>query len=330
MMLFFDQNFTLNILKIFILNVIEMLNKISLRLKIMITHSLSEREKQAIDAILSQAEEEYLQIPSTSIEKIDDQCRSLWPDWDPNSIRNKQEETDNQQIKRSNNTNNAYTNPKQSSIQFNFDDIQDIQIDRKKEATKEVEYESNDMKILRKEHENLMSRINQTVEVENSPLEPENMAALNKMQQIRRNKPIQVLYPNDDISASESGKEEIRNKKKKRTKKTSTFSSSSSVSTETQENQLSIIRPKNRSQAKQVIASTSRELKVVESENQMLKKRLADMEISFNEAQKEIKRLKDELRKSEAIRAKLTSTSAGRSDKKPMKPRKKLELVNRF
>lgn len=296
-----------------------------LTFKFMITHSLSEREKQAIDAILSQAEEEYLQIPSASIEKIDDQCRSLWPDWDPNSIRNKQESSDNQTKKPSNNQYNIYDDIKQPHLQFEFEDAQNTP----NEKTNETENQPNDMNLLRKEVEHLMSRINQTVDVENSPFDTQKLTTSNKTQQIKKMKPTQPLYANDAIN--ESGKEEVSSKKKKKTKKGSTFSSSTSTSVDSQEiQQTAVVRPKNRIQAKQVIASTSRELKVVESENQMLKKRLADMEVSFNEAQKEIRRLKEELRKSEAVRAKLTSTSATRNDKKPMKPRKKLELVNRF
>lgn len=292
----------------------------------MITHTLSEREKQAIDAILSQAEEEYLQIPTTSIEKIDDQCRSLWPDWDPNSIRNKQENTEEQSI-----------NQNIDSYDINYDNLMQRHIEYEFDMTNINEHENdqasqpNDMKVLRKEAESLLSRIHQTVEIENPPQISEKPTVSTKSRQTKKMKSsIQSLYTKDN-STSESGKDELTNKKKKRTKNVFISSASNSISTESQESQQqSIIRPKNKAQAKQVIASASREMKVVESENQMLKKRLAEMEVSFKEAQKEIRRLKEELRKSEAVRAKLTSSTATQNDKKPMKPRKKLEYVNRF
>ena len=185
------------------------------------------------------------------------------------------------------------------------------------------------MNILRNEVKNLMNRINQTVDVKDTPIDLEDISSTSK-HQIKKKKTNQPTFSEDE-DKSESAKEEVISKKKKRTKKNSSSSSTCSTfqdSPETQ--QSSIIRPKSKIQAKQVIASTSRQMKVIESENKMLKQRLAEMEISFNEAQKEIKSLKDALRKSEAIRAKLTSSSNGSIAAKPARPRKKLEYVNRF
>jgi hypothetical protein len=48
----------------------------------MAARPLSLRERQAIEAILAQAENEFLPGPA-SIGDIDSQCKSLWPDWNP-------------------------------------------------------------------------------------------------------------------------------------------------------------------------------------------------------------------------------------------------------
>ncbi|KAK8890800.1 hypothetical protein M9Y10_027999 [Tritrichomonas musculus] len=287
----------------------------------MITHSLSEREKQAIDAILAQAEAEYLQPDTDSIEKIDDQCRSLWPDWDPNSIRNKQEDTDKTSLE----LDDTFKNLKQPHTQVTFD----ILSNNKFENTQDSTEQPNDMNMLRKEAKNLMNRINQTVDVEEIPTDTEKTNASSK-NQIKKKKRNQFLYNEDDINEAE--KEETIIKKKKKGKKNSAYSSTCSTPPDSPEvQQSSIIRPKSKIQAKQVIASTSRQMKVIESENKMLKQRLTEMELSFNESQKEIRSLKEALRKSEAIRAKLTNSSTGKvNESKPLRPRKKLEYVNRF
>ncbi|OHT07463.1 hypothetical protein TRFO_24275 [Tritrichomonas foetus] len=335
----------------------------------MITHTLSEREKIAIDAILSQAESEYLYTSCDSINKIDDQCRSIWPDWDVKSISKARsnhgmtlkidnenkipkdqkiiadvEDEDIEALKMKNRIEFQKLNERKASL--NLIDNENIETtstypnseisttQTKTEASPndiddaESEKNPDDMNILRNKVKTLMDRISNSVVT--SDLSPESQMFINKVKKSKgkgqksNGKGQKSKQVTSKINSTQSSSNKASRSEKVLQRKTDSncYENYDDSSSETSHGSHVC---KTNKEAKSIISSTTKKMKVIESENQMLKKRLADLEKSFKESQKEIESLKTALRKSEAIRAKLTSQNAAGPRK-----RRKLEMINPY
>lgn len=286
----------------------------------MMGKTLSQQEKMAIDAILSQAELEFFPTNATPIETMDAQCRNIWPDWDPQLIAKNR-------VSRSNKLNDSEINNLVEKSNFQSEPLPEkpisIQYDDRS-TTQETESNRTDIQSLREEAENLMCRINQTVELNKSPQ--------TEKQLIRHQKPKNIK---NKVGNQTNIDEHVENKKEKIQKQTKSQKISSAPKASNPKTDKTIptpnsqyTHPKTKAQAKQIISSTSKQITQIENENQTLRQRLAEMQKAYNEAQKEIQSLKQQLRKSEDIRAKLPKNP--KSTVNQTRIRKKIEFGNYF
>ena len=323
----------------------------------MINHTLSEREKNAIDAILSQAESEYFGNKNNSnsgkndnesqthdLQFIDNQCKSIWPDWDPKEVPKTHKNTldPEKQIKQivdidsiiPLNKNTEINIPKSTtSIErteaTKFTDtaepiqiipptkkdkprIIDEDVKKKKKERKDFEEETDpkDMEILRRKMNDLVERINNSVT--DPDLSPDSQQFVKKMRKFKDKYGYQI---NSQYSKPRKVKNEAY-----------FLNGESSSESSTHDNEY-LSDCKTKAQAKKYINNTSRKMKIMESENKMLKEKLKELKKSLSDSQKEIEHLKVALRKSEAVRAKLLSLKPEPPKKK--KPRR-LDLINPY
>ncbi|OHT13100.1 hypothetical protein TRFO_16851 [Tritrichomonas foetus] len=301
---------------------------------------LTAKEKQAIDEILSKAEEEFNQEESRhSIQEIDQQCQRIWPEWKPPSAsstptkitlkRSYQDspvdvvnhDKDNHEkseihlsFKNSPSKNETLypgSPPKHQSRQSSKSDLLNSKFQQNDLEPRILAQEIDEIKY---EVQELMEKINSTIRspelsptaarlmqrVKNSPDNSKNALNNSKEQNLKMMRSATEGYFQPVPDEIIEAPPELELEEPK-------LAFQQPQVTEAQF-QLPSQRVRTKAQTKAAIASVQREIKEVEQENLSLRRQFKELKRQYLDSQRELKKLKNALTRSEAVRTKMLSS----------------------
>lgn len=274
---------------------------------------LSNKERDAIDNILEAAERELFGTElEQTITTIDEDCKTVWPDWNPTPPiyhgRVKSKETPKYKSDYPlfdgsppstprNSSPSTHTPPKRKSPSKHS------LVESPVELIGEVDY-------LKDEVQELMMKIKSTV----SPNSPMATKTEQIIKSINSNSDEKDII--DDLQPEPSPlPPNIPQVREEDLVEPSPVPNAQFAD--------SVFPKRTKAQTKAAIAQTQREIKIVQQENLNLRKQLKELKSNYRASQKEIANLKEAIRRSEDIRRKMTSNFAAA-------PKKNTDRVHNF